>query len=718
MINIINGVTKKPVSSDILSKYFSENSEKFDGELYFGYPIISSPEGPFSFDAVWISQAKGLVIFCLIEGKEVGNYSEEQDKNANLLEAKLRSHKVLMQGRNLLCPPTVVTFAPFAIDRDRRKASGYPICGEENFSEVIDGIVWTNSIAADAISSVVQSISTIRRARLGRTAVIPDSLGHRLKVLEESIASLDSIQQKAVIETVEGVQRIRGLAGSGKTIVLALKAAYLHAQHPDWNIVVTFNTRSLKSQFRRLINMFVIEHTGEEPDWNMIRVINAWGTSGGVDRTGVYFEFCTNNQVRYLDFQSAKAKYGFNDAFEGSCTEAISAAQGNVKLYDVILIDEAQDFGSSFFRMCYSMLKSPNRLIYAYDELQSLTEMSLSPPEELFGKNNDGTPVVNFSMSAANQPKQDIILEKCYRNSRPVLTTAHALGFGVYREPDPKTGTGLIQMFDSSSLWEEVGYKVISGELSGGSQVTLARTPETSPKFLEEHSAIDEIIQFHVFKDKEEQASWLACAIETNLKVDELQAEDIIVINPNAITTRKETGVPRKILFEKSIASHLAGVDVNADTFFKSDGESVTFTGVFRAKGNEAGMVYIMNAQDCAGGFGNVARVRNQLFTAITRSKSWVRVLGVGSGMKELEKEYLRIKKKKFCLDFIYPTDEIRRKLNVVNRDMTDSEKAAAKEAQSKASDLIRDLDEGRISVQDLDPTVKARLQELLGRNE
>ena len=32
------------------------------------------------------------------------------------------------------------------------------------------------------------------------------------------------LQSKAVIETVDGVQRIRGLAGSGKTIVLALKA--------------------------------------------------------------------------------------------------------------------------------------------------------------------------------------------------------------------------------------------------------------------------------------------------------------------------------------------------------------------------------------------------------------------------------------------------------------------------------------------------------------
>ena len=60
-----------------------------------------------------------------------------------------------------------------------------------------------------------------------------DSQGAKLKQLENSIATLDNLQSKAVIETVDGVQRIRGLAGSGKTIVLALKAAYLHAQHPS-----------------------------------------------------------------------------------------------------------------------------------------------------------------------------------------------------------------------------------------------------------------------------------------------------------------------------------------------------------------------------------------------------------------------------------------------------------------------------------------------------
>ena len=96
------------------------------------------------------------------------------------------------------------------------------------------------------------------------------------------------------------------LAGSGKTIVLALKAAYLHAQHPEWRIAVTFNTRSLKGQFRRLINNFFLEQTGEEPDWDNLRIVSAWGAPGSLDRDGIYFEYCKTNGIQYYDFNNAE----------------------------------------------------------------------------------------------------------------------------------------------------------------------------------------------------------------------------------------------------------------------------------------------------------------------------------------------------------------------------------------------------------------------------
>src|SRR2546426_1000939 len=126
-----------------------------------------------------------------------------------------------------------------------------------------------------ALVSVIQAISTLRRGRKKRELHDPESRGTRIKSLEDSIANLDTQQSAAVVETFEGVQRIRGLAGTGKTIVLALKVAYLHARHPDWLIAVTFNTRSLKKQFENLITTFVLEQANEEPDWDKIRIMNA-----------------------------------------------------------------------------------------------------------------------------------------------------------------------------------------------------------------------------------------------------------------------------------------------------------------------------------------------------------------------------------------------------------------------------------------------------------
>ena len=85
-----------------------------------------------------------------------------------------------------------------------------------------------------------------------------------------------------------------------------------------------------------------------------------------------------------------------------------------------------------------------------------------------------GTPVVRLNGTPADEPRRDIILEKCYRNSRPILVTAHALGFGIYRAPPKHGSTGLVQMFDDASLWEEIGYEVVSGELKEGSDVCSA----------------------------------------------------------------------------------------------------------------------------------------------------------------------------------------------------------------------------------------------------
>lgn len=278
MVSIIWGATKKPISSQRLAHFFSENVQ-LEGFLYIGYPVIGTPEGAFPIDALWVNQEKGVVIFNLVEGRDVEGYDLIQDDSANKLEAKFRNHRMLMQGRKLKVTITPVTFSPLAANL-AVFVPDHPICDEGNLLETLNEIPGDEQ-AFEEVLSVVQSISTIRKGKKRKPVGNENSKGAILKRLEDSIANLDNLQGHAVIETVDGVQRIRGLAGSGKTIVLALKAAYLHAQHPDWKIAVTFHTRALKGQFKRLINTFYIEQTSEEPDWENIQIINSWGAPGG-----------------------------------------------------------------------------------------------------------------------------------------------------------------------------------------------------------------------------------------------------------------------------------------------------------------------------------------------------------------------------------------------------------------------------------------------------
>lgn len=143
-------------------------------------------------------------------------------------------------------------------------------------------------------------------------------------------------------------------------------------------------------------------------------------------------------------------KYGRNSsAFDRVCEEAVESVTNPQPLYDVILVDEAQDFSKYFLQMCYMSLPHESRmLVYAYDELQSLDNKNVESPEDIFGYSN-GRP--NVVLDNSNGKAEDIVLSKCYRNSRPVLITAHSLGFGIYRKKEAREETSLVNYLKINS---------------------------------------------------------------------------------------------------------------------------------------------------------------------------------------------------------------------------------------------------------------------------
>jgi len=71
MLIVITGTTQKPASSERLKEFFRKYNDEYSGYLYIGYPIIGTVNGAYPIDAIWVSKEKGLVVFNLIDGKNI-----------------------------------------------------------------------------------------------------------------------------------------------------------------------------------------------------------------------------------------------------------------------------------------------------------------------------------------------------------------------------------------------------------------------------------------------------------------------------------------------------------------------------------------------------------------------------------------------------------------------------------------------------------------------
>jgi superfamily I DNA and RNA helicase len=216
---VVRGTNDKPVASRILAEYFESAEAPTGGELFVGYPITTAAEGKRPIDAVYVSPNYGVIVFDLVEGFDLGDFAERQDDAATRLEVRLKQHRELVSRRILQIPIHTVSFAP-AVQRATAE-SDYLVANRESITSTLLSFGWP---AADVevyrrTVSALQSISGIRRTGVVRPATKVHSRGAKLKHLEESIATLDAQQSRAVIETASDVQRIRGLAGSGKTVV-------------------------------------------------------------------------------------------------------------------------------------------------------------------------------------------------------------------------------------------------------------------------------------------------------------------------------------------------------------------------------------------------------------------------------------------------------------------------------------------------------------------
>lgn len=464
--------------------------------------------------------------------------------------------------------------------------------------------------------------------------------GAILDEIQSHIARFDVEQKNAALTELDSPQRIRGLAGSGKTIILTQKAALYHLNHKDDTILYTYYTKSLHDSIKEHIERSYKYFSGNrEPNWEKIIICHAWG---GQNTPGVYSLACKSVNTQPLNLYQAYA-IDRNDPFGGICNKLIQ--EHSLKpTYDLILIDEGQDFTPPFYQLCYKLSKN-RRIVWAYDDFQNIFDVNIQNEKETFGKSSDE---YNVDFSKTNTNNADIVLSKCYRTPRISLIAAFSLGLGVYNRK-------VLQRLASNDLWKSLGFEVLKGNCQTGDKMIISRPEINTPSYSNAKFSVGSI-NWAKFKNIDAECSWIVSQIANDITVQDLLPTDICVICLDRKYIRNYFDQISLCLSKKGIKSfnHLNTSSENIS--FVCEG-CVTLATINKAKGNEAASVYVCGTDHIFANPNNVV-LRDSLFTAMTRTKGWLTLTGCSSAFEQCRLEMEALKNNNFELHFIQPSEQ------------------------------------------------------------
>ena len=439
----------------------------------------------------------------------------------------------------------------------------------------------------------------------------------------------------------------------------------LHLKHPDAIIVFTFYTKSLYQHIKRLITRFYRQYDDKDPNWDNLLIMHAWGND---TQNGVYRLSCLRHGVRPISYQEALGK--IKQPFDYVCNAFMEQVNTIVPLFDYMLIDEGQDFPASFLKMSAELVRDA-KFVYAYDDLQTIFQRKAPTAIDIFGSNNSGKSIHSFAM--------DKILYKCYRNPLPIIVTAHAIGFGIYANT-------IAQMIEAD-YWSDIGYNIIKGGFKQGDSMEIMRPDNNSQTFFAGRYTINEMIKTKVLQNFREEIEYVCAKINDDIK-EALHPDDILVITADDRNATFYLNAVEKCLEDQyNISCNNIHADKFSITDFQQEGK-VTLSTIHKAKGNEAYSVYILGV-DALFAFQQNVRERNLLFTAMTRSKGWLTITGIGSNAEAWIKEIEEAKENVPYLRFTYPTKE---QLKMMPRDMDEANDIANKR-EKLAQELLKTMD-------------------------
>ena len=322
----------------------------------------------------------------------------DRDRLRDLTARRASELREGLDARNVARLP--VTVAAAYPDTPAREAAAIradvPLLGAEHFTAGALGPA-LQQIAGGRRPPLPQKEQSAARAAVNPSIVIRGTQGQlfapRQDSDEEILRTLDRTQERLAHSLGPGYRLIRGVAGSGKTLVLTYRARHMAHHFPHWRILLLCFNKPLS-----------LALSNQVADCDGIRV----HTLDALAR-------------RVLTAAGRAPQDRDRPDFDRRRRDALQAvtALDHSKLFDMVLVDEAQDLDEAALDLAWAMLK-PERdhFVMALDGAQRIyrRRMTWNPP----------------GMTARGRTT---ILDVNYRNTRQILDLGRELLMGLGRQP-------------------------------------------------------------------------------------------------------------------------------------------------------------------------------------------------------------------------------------------------------------------------------------------
>ena len=374
---------------------------------------------------------------------------------------------------------------------------------------------------------------------------------------------LDITQEQMAKKADSGHTIVRGIAGSGKSLVLCAKAKIIAETHPNWKTLVMCFNNSLKSQLdfylTHLNDIFITKPA--KPNWEVAAFY------------GYLFKLA--KELGYKDLPHNL----FQHEGEGGGDEANSAvagehlqkmaAQPGAPRYDALLIDESQDFHHSWLKGLLALLKpDTNFVILAEDPNQKIYKRSFTYKDA--------------GINAVGRVRK---LPVAYRSTREIIFPATML---VQNSNPDEFFKQYVSEDNFASLFKE----------AGGNPPQVVLVPrEMAGEYLLENICND---------------------IKSGLAYS-----DIAVLCPN----REQTGKFYAYLDRRRVPAYWLVKDAEAKNHYDAARDVVLISTVHSAKGLEFEKVYFMNLEMFPLEYLNERENASMLYVAMTRAKKQLTIV-------------------------------------------------------------------------------------------